>query len=267
MYWRIRVQSNSLQKIQIETTFYRMLCVCVCVCVCICLVIQSCPTLCDCMDCRRPGFSVHRILQARMLEWVAMPFSKGYSQSRDQTQVSRIYIKVPRYLRRKTEFLSSSYEDSSARSMVLNSTCIKLYEPGGIVETGSPVGLPNLHGFFRLAWWSQPLWSHIILYITSPNLNFLIWKTLSLISEPWMHAKSLQSCLTLCKPIDCSLPGSSVHGILQAGILEWVAMPSSRGSSWPRDQTHVSYVSCRGNRFFTASATWKPSQSLMRILI
>ena len=126
--------------------------VCVCVCVCICLVIQSCPILCDRMDCRRPGFSVHRILQARMLEWVAMPFSKGYSQSRDQTQVSRIYIKVPRYLRRKTEFLSSSYEDSSARSMVLNSTCIKLYEPGGIVETCSPVGLPNLHGFFRLAW-------------------------------------------------------------------------------------------------------------------
>ena len=42
-------------------------------------------------------------------------------------------------------------------------------------------------------------------------------------------AKSLQSCLTLFDPIDCSLPGSSVHGILQARILEWVAMPSSRG--------------------------------------
>ena len=41
--------------------------------------------------------------------------------------------------------------------------------------------------------------------------------------------KSLQLCTTLCDPMDCSLPGSSVHGILQAGILEWVAMPSSRG--------------------------------------
>ena len=48
-------------------------------------------------------------------------------------------------------------------------------------------------------------------------------------------AKSLQSCLILSDPMDCSLPGSSVHGILQARILEWVAMPSSRGSSQPRD--------------------------------
>ena len=44
--------------------------------------------------------------------------------------------------------------------------------------------------------------------------------------------------------MDCNLPGSSVHGILQVRILEWVAMPSSRGSSQPRDQTQVSYVSC-----------------------
>ena len=50
----------------------------------------------------------------------------------------------------------------------------------------------------------------------------------------------LQLCLTLCDPMDCSPPGSSVHGILQARILEWVAMPSSRGSSQPRDQTCVS---------------------------
>ena len=49
------------------------------------------------------------------------------------------------------------------------------------------------------------------------------------------HAKSLQSCLTLCDPMVCGMPGSSVHGILQARILEWVAMPFSWGSSWPRD--------------------------------
>ena len=53
-----------------------------------------------------------------------------------------------------------------------------------------------------------------------------------------------QSCPTLFDPMDCSLQGSTVHGILQARILEWVAMPSSRGSSQPRDQTQVSYVSC-----------------------
>ena len=52
--------------------------------------------------------------------------------------------------------------------------------------------------------------------------------------------KSLQSCPTLCDPMDGSSSDSSVHGILQARILEWVAMPSSRGSSQPRDRTHVS---------------------------
>ena len=46
-----------------------------------------------------------------------------------------------------------------------------------------------------------------------------------------MHARSLQSCLTLCDPMECIPPGSSVHGILQARILEWVAMPSSKESS------------------------------------
>ena len=53
------------------------------------------------------------------------------------------------------------------------------------------------------------------------------------------------------RPLDCSLPGPFVHGILQARILEWVAMPSSRGSSQPRDQTHISCVSCIGGEFFT----------------
>ena len=57
-----------------------------------------------------------------------------------------------------------------------------------------------------------------------------------------------QPCLTLCDLKDCSPPGSSVHGTLQARILEWVAMPSSRGSSQPRDQTQVFHIA---GRFFT----------------
>ena len=61
-----------------------------------------------------------------------------------------------------------------------------------------------------------------------------------------------QSCPTLCNPIDCSLPGSSVHEILQARILEWVAISFSRGSSWPRDQTLISLFV---GRFFTSWAT------------
>ena len=54
------------------------------------------------------------------------------------------------------------------------------------------------------------------------------------------------SCVWLCDPMDCSLPGSSVHGILQTKILEWVAISYSRGSSQPRDPTHVSCISCIG---------------------
>ena len=56
-----------------------------------------------------------------------------------------------------------------------------------------------------------------------------------------------QSCPTLCDPVDCSPPGSSVHGILQARVLEWVAISFSRGSSRPRDRTQVSRTA--GRRF------------------
>ena len=70
-----------------------------------------------------------------------------------------------------------------------------------------------------------------------------------------MHAKSLQSHLTLCDPVDCSPPGSSVHGIFQARILEWVAVPSSRGCSWSRDQTPISQSPALAGEFFTTSAT------------
>ena len=64
--------------------------------------------------------------------------------------------------------------------------------------------------------------------------------------------KLLSLCLTLCDPMDCSLPGSSVHGILQARILEWVAISLSRGSSQPRDWTQISHTA---GRFFTIWAT------------
>ena len=59
-------------------------------------------------------------------------------------------------------------------------------------------------------------------------------------------------CPTLCNPMDWSLPGSSVCGILQTRMLEWVAMPSTRGSSWSRDRT---LVSCITGRFFTIWGT------------
>ena len=72
-----------------------------------------------------------------------------------------------------------------------------------------------------------------------------------------VRAKSLHSCPTPYDPMDCSLPGSSVHGILQSRILEWVAMPSSRGSSDPgiKPTSLMSPALVAG--FFTFSATWE----------
>ena len=71
-----------------------------------------------------------------------------------------------------------------------------------------------------------------------------------------------QSCPTLGDPVDCSLPGSSVHGIFQVIVLEWIAISFSRGSSWPRDPTQVSHIV---DRCFTVWATrevWIQSTSL-----
>ena len=70
-----------------------------------------------------------------------------------------------------------------------------------------------------------------------------------------MCTKSLQSCLTLCDPMDCRPTDSSVQEILQARILCCVAMPFSRGSSQPRDQTCISYTSCTEGGFFYHWAT------------
>ena len=73
-----------------------------------------------------------------------------------------------------------------------------------------------------------------------------------------MSAKSLQSCPALCDTMDCSPLNCSVRGIFQARIQEWVAMPSSRWSTWPRNQTHIFCASCIAGGFFTAEPLWKP---------
>ena len=78
-------------------------------------------------------------------------------------------------------------------------------------------------------------------------------------NNPIMLVLITQLCPTLCDPMDCSQPGSSVHGILQARILEWVGIPFSRGSSQPRGGTQVSYIA---GRFFTIWATRKAQNDL-----
>ena len=73
---------------------------------------------------------------------------------------------------------------------------------------------------------------------------------LFLLMRAWLYP-------TLCDPMDCSPPGSSVCGVLQARMLEWVAMPFSRGSSRPRYPIHVSYTSCFGRWILYHWAIWE----------
>ena len=130
-------------------------------------------------------YILHGILQTRILEWVAVPFSRRSSQSRDRTHVS------------------------------------------------------GIAGRFFTSWATrEECWCNV------NQFNH---------GQVCVCAKSLQSCPTVCDPMDyiaCQVPLSM--GVLQARILEWVAMPSSRGSSWSRDLTQVSHIA---GGFFTVWAT------------
>ena len=155
----------------------QIVCVCVCVCVRACARVKSLShvwlfeTL---KTTALQAFSVHGILQARILEWVAMLSSRGSS--------------APRYQRDPAFLMSPAL-------------------PGGSFTTSA-------------TWESE--------------------------------SEVAQSSPTLCDPVECSPPGSSAHGILQARILEWGAISFSRGSSRPRDWTQVSRT---GGRHFNLWAT------------
>ena len=112
--------------------------------------------------------------------------------------------------------------------------------------------------------WALPPFNHVIqTHGLKPKEHFHLeisrhLRTLTSSYSPTVHAcKSLQSCPTLCDPMDSSLPGPSVHRILQARILEWVAMPSSRESSQSRNRTCISVSPAWASGFFTTSTTWE----------
>ena len=153
------------------------------------------------------------IFQARILEWVAMPSFIGSSQPWDQTQVSLI-----------AGGLFTIWDTRLSSKVTIP------HIPITQKHILTPVFVAALFTIAKK--WKQPK-------CPSTNEWIKIWCAC-------MRAKSLQLCASVCNPMDCSLPGSSVHGILQARILEWVAVPSSKGSFRPRDRTYVSYVSCIG---------------------
>ena len=83
-----------------------------------------------------------------------------------------------------------------------------------------------------------------------PGYCITVLYTVTCVLSPFCH-------VWLCDPTDCNTLGSFVHGILQARILEWVVMPFSKGSFWPRDQTRISYVCCIGRQILYHWAAWE----------
>ena len=202
------------------------------------------------MDCSLPGSSVHGIFQARVLEWVAISFSRGSSQLRDQTRVSHV---VDRSF--TVWATGKSLIIIIVKLKTVFDTCFLLLLTFFRIRTHICY-LLDAKDLDKLQTPWAPTDSSAKMEVTAKIMVGLIipWKQhgdfRNRITAPLhcVQAKLLQLCPTLCNPMDCRLPGSSVHGILQARILEWVAMPSSRGSSWPRDRTHISYVSCIGRQ-------------------
>ena len=149
------------------------------------LVAELCTTLCG-PPCSPPGSSIRRILQTRILEWVAITFSRGSSQRRDQAQIShtgRFFTVWPAII---SIFLIAF---QSVASILTFSQIVSMLPP------------------------NSQNWALSLFYLG--------------------HVTQLYS--TLCDPVHSSPPNSSVHGILQAKILEWVATPFSRESFPPRD--------------------------------
>ena len=146
------------------------------------------------MDCSLPGSSVHGISQARILEWVAMPSSMGSSWTRDQTHVSFV-----------------SWQAGSLPNVTCCCCCCCL---ASVVSDSvqpqrwQPTRLPHP--------WDSPGKN------SGVDCHFLL---------QFMKVKSesevAQSCPTLSDPMDCSLPCSSIHGIFQARVPEWVAIAFS----------------------------------------
>ena len=108
-------------------------------------------------------------------------------------------------------------------------------------------------------------------YQTPPSMGFSrqeYWSGVPLpspLSPACMHVKSLQSCLTFRDPMDCNLPGSSVHGILQKRTLKCVAVPSSRDLPNPGTELPSPVSPALAGRFFTSSATWEAHSLLQQV--
>ena len=177
--------------------------------------LQSCLILCNPINGSPPSSPVPGILQARTQEWVAISFSNAWKWKVKVRSPSRVWLLATPWTAAYQAPLSMGFSVAIAVSKI--ESLVYFYSQFSCVYVS----------IFKL-------------YYRDSCLPMV--KQVDKMGCACVPAKLLQLCLTLCDPMDCSLPGSYVHGIIQARILVWDAMPSSRGFSWPRDQTHISYI-------------------------
>ena len=175
-------------------------------------LLSRCPALCNPMDCSLPGSSVHGIFQARILEWVAISYSRSlssYSRT-DINQNSRLNL---------------------MNSLVVSRFChVWLFATPWTVARQAPLSM----GFSRQGSWSVLLPSPSPGDLLDPGIEPTSLMSPALAGGFFTAAaaaKSLQSCPTLRDPTDGSPPGSPVPGILQARALEWVAISFTTGTT------------------------------------
>ena len=134
--------------------------------------------------------------------------------------------------------------------------------PGDFPDPGIKPRSPALQADAFTIWATREAYTvikcNIIIYHI-PIIYFIMYYDMNCNNNKLKWSDVAQSCPTLCDPVDCSLPGFSVHRIFQARILEWVAISFSSGSSQPRDRTRVSHIP---GRRFTLWATRKATRHI-----
>ena len=160
------------------------------------LVAQFCLTFCISMDCSSPGSSVHGIFQARILEWVAIPFPRILLIQGSNLGLAHCRQSLYCLSHQGSTCAHTVYTNIYVYIMAFSTTALNWKQPR----------------CFLIGIWLNELW-----YVYTMEYSSKVDVS--------------QLCPTLCNPIDHSAPGSSVHGILQNRILEWVVIPFSRGYS------------------------------------
>ena len=185
------------------------------------LVVRLCQTLCDPINCSLPGCPVHGILQARILEWVAISSSRGSSQPKDRTQVSCITcgfftIWATREGQGKCfQKIHRAQSSPTGLEVCREMLGFKPHPSPSCLHLPTTKKKEKLFSNFLVPTVSEMTSTFRFFFFCFPNHTHNEWVIVT------------QSCPTLCDPMDCTLTGSFVHGILQARILEWVAISFS----------------------------------------